>query len=118
MNWEAIFDTFLHPKLSQQIRKYREKNLTKEEQEAISKLPKVGKDHEEVDKWVKLVNDIWLHIEKPPSSPEAQDLARRWMENVDSMFQGDRELSRKALNVYKEKGRLVFINLTLRFSVL
>ncbi|WP_165769170.1 MerR family transcriptional regulator [Virgibacillus profundi] len=103
-DWQGIFNTFTDVKSDKQkIIANWNKYFTEEEQEILNQLPRIGEDHEEVEKWTALINDIRLHIHKEPSSSEAQSLAKRWMGLVDNMFKGDQKLSQKVWHLNWEK---------------
>lgn len=97
-DWEAIFNTFSKPKNTQEeLANLRQNFFTENELEVIKAL------HKQVEQWVALINDIRLNLDADPSSKTAQELAKKWLDLVDEMFEGDWELAQKVWHTNWDK---------------
>lgn len=103
-DWEPIFKTFLQPKNNEKLLKEIRKNyFTKDELNIIEKLPRMGRDDKLALEWEELIKDINCNLHKDPASKKAQELASRWLNLVETMFKGNRELAQKVWKIYRNK---------------
>ncbi|MEN1969238.1 MerR family transcriptional regulator [Lentibacillus sp. N15] len=99
-DWEHYVDYVSTNQVSaQDIAAKQNRYFTQEELDKIKCLPKIGQDFELVNKWIHIVNDIRNMLGTDPASPEAQKLAKRWMDLAYEMFDNDRELAHKVWQV-------------------
>lgn len=99
--YETIFDRDFD---TEEIHKLWSKNFTSSEKQILNKLPRTGTN--EIDNWIKLIKDIRVSLDKEPSSNEAQELAKRWMQLTDEIYKGDHELAQKAWRFSREQGNI------------
>lgn len=103
-DWETIFNTFnTFPAAESLLKVLWEKHFTEEEQRILNGFSSPGENREGEKIWIDLAQEVRENLHKGPTSPEAQSLAKRWMELVDEMYQGNSELAQKVWDLNKER---------------
>ena len=91
VNWSIIYRIiqFYHQDPEEVFQEYHH-HLGMEE---IQKLADINArmTEEDVHEWMKAIHDIKKHIHIDPSSKEALELAKRWLNRAEKMFEGDEE---------------------------
>lgn len=103
-DWETIFNTFnAFPADESLLKVLWEKHFTEEEQRILNGFSSPEENREGEKIWLDLAQEVRENLHKGPTSPEAQSLAKRWMELVDEMYQGNAELAQKVWKLNKER---------------
>lgn len=103
-DWETIFKTFsTFPADKSLVKVLWEKHFTEEEQQILNRFTSHEENREGEKIWINLAQEVRENLHKDPASPEAQRLAKKWMELVDEMYQGNAELAQKIWDMNKER---------------
>lgn len=103
-NWETIFNTFsTFPADKSLLRELWAKHFTEDEQLVLNKFSGPGDHSEEEKLWSDLTQDVRASLHKDPQSPDAQRLAKRWMDLVDRVYEGNAELAHKVWELNKKR---------------
>ncbi|MEW9676923.1 MerR family transcriptional regulator [Lentibacillus sp. L22] len=103
-DWEYFVDYVSSNQVSaQEMAEKWDRHFTKGELDKIARLPEVGQDIEQINKWIHIVKDIRNILGTDPASPKAQELAKRWLDLAYEMFDDDRELAHKVWQVNDEE---------------
>ncbi|EZH65143.1 MerR family transcriptional regulator [Bacillaceae bacterium JMAK1] len=87
MNWSLLFQVM---KLFQQDQRELKQRLDRYlDDQQKQKMLTANLDNEQRTEWLTLIADVKKHVNEPPHSALAQQLATRWMEHVYSMFGSD-----------------------------
>src|SRR5699024_4860129 len=101
VKWPVIFD-MIHTfqKDTDTIHRLLEGYFSRDEYETIKDLNSqtYEKDFHE---WQQIIHEIRANLNEDPGSEIAQRLAKGWMEKVDTMFSGNRELESKMWDAIK-----------------
>ncbi|WP_166462385.1 MerR family transcriptional regulator [Psychrobacillus vulpis] len=104
-NWKDILkETSLHStptKLDVYEDLWRQ-HFSKDEITQLRKLPRIGDDGEQMQKYIALINDVRRSVDLDVKSPKAQELARRWVTLLEEAFNGDFQMAQKVWSTQKE----------------
>lgn len=103
-DWETVFAVFSSfPEDKSLLRELWAKYFSEEEQQILNRFESPG-DHSEAERlWEALTRDVRANLHEDPTSPIAQDLAKRWMELVDVMYQGNGDLAQRVWELNKTR---------------
>lgn len=98
----AVFSSF--PEDKSLIRELWVKYFSEEEQQILNSFESRGYHSEAERLWDVLTQDVRANLNEDPKSPVAQELAKRWMDLVDVMYQRNGDLAQRvwALNKNRE----------------
>lgn len=103
-DWETVFNTFsTFPSDKSLLKVLWEKHFSEEEQRILNGFSSPVENREGEKIWTDLAQEVRDNLHNGPNSPEAQRLAKRWMELVDEMYQGNAELAQKVWDMNKER---------------
>ncbi|EIM08425.1 MerR family transcriptional regulator [Planococcus antarcticus DSM 14505] len=103
-DWDSIFETLSTFSTDKSlIRELWAKYFSEEEQQVLNKFSEPGGNSEEEKSWEKLTSEVRANLNKDPSSPIAQELAKRWVELVDKTYEGNDELALKVWDLNKSR---------------
>ncbi|MEN2466292.1 MerR family transcriptional regulator [Ornithinibacillus sp. JPR2-1] len=102
LKWDVVQQLVdLYKENPANIKRYLDNYFTQEEQQFLHHLPHLGDENQEVREWVKLIKEVKANLDKDPSSEVAQSIAKRWMDQVNTMFHDNEELRDKSWNEIK-----------------
>ncbi|MFA1821030.1 MerR family transcriptional regulator [Virgibacillus oceani] len=97
LNWNLVTKVMnLYQENNNTAQRYLDDHFTQEEQNALENLPRLGEDDEKVQVWMELIKEVKINLDQEPSSEIAQSIAKRWMDQVTSMFADNEELRDKS----------------------
>ncbi|MFD2132400.1 MerR family transcriptional regulator [Pseudogracilibacillus auburnensis] len=102
INWAIIFEIIQMFKQSKEsvqdlFEHYFNPNEYKEIQDMGKRM-----DEQDLQEWQDIYHDVRANIHVHPGSDTAQRLARRWMDKVDEMFAGNKEIEAKMWHAMKD----------------
>ncbi|MBM7633258.1 MerR family transcriptional regulator [Geomicrobium sediminis] len=101
MNWTLLFQVMRLFQQDQRELKQRLDRYLNEEQ--TQHMLTANLDHERRAEWLKLIADVKKHVNEPPHSVMAQQLATRWVEQVHRMFGSDEAFLENAWEAVREE---------------
>jgi DNA-binding transcriptional MerR regulator len=104
-DWEVIFQALTQLKNYDQetVSMKWDKLFTKEEQDILQSMPKIGDNSSLSQGLIQLVKEIKEHVHIDPASDKAQQLAREWNEIGKAMYQGNAKLAQKVWKLQQDK---------------
>ncbi|TFJ92003.1 MerR family transcriptional regulator [Lentibacillus salicampi] len=92
INWSMIFGTIrLFQQAPEDALQQYKGYLSDEEMRKIMDI-NAGMSEDDIAEWTGIIHDIKNNLEIDPGSEKAQQLAERWMNQADNMFEQDEEL--------------------------
>ncbi|MFD1735022.1 MerR family transcriptional regulator [Bacillus salitolerans] len=92
INWSIIFSVIqLYQQNPEDAFQQYKDFLNNEEMRKIMDAD-ARMSEEDIKEWMRIINDIKNNLEIDPSSAKAQQLAERWLTQVENMFGNDEEL--------------------------
>ena len=83
-DWETVFKTFsTFPADKSLVKVLWEEHFSEAEQRILNRFESPEEKREGEKIWIDLAQEVRDNLHKDPASPEAQRLAKRWMELVD-----------------------------------
>lgn len=106
-DWEIIFNTAstLRSYNHKEMAKRWNRHFTEKEQNILNELPKVGEDSPLGMEWMQLLKETKDNVHVDPASEKGQQLARRWIDIVEAMYKGNKELANKVWGISVEKNQ-------------
>lgn len=104
-NWKEVFDRISINSSPTPVELYEEiwsNHFSKDEIKYLEQFPKIGDDTETMKSYTSLINDIKRNLHLDISSPEAQELAGRWISLLEKDFNGNFTLAQKFWDIQKE----------------
>lgn len=105
-DWEAIFNSAssIQQYDHEKITKRWEQLFTKDEQQILHEMPKLGMDDPLGKQWIQLLKETKYHANTTdPASEKGQELAKRWLNIVYVMYKGNWKLAQKVWDINFEK---------------
>jgi len=103
LNWNLVAKLMnLYQENNNTAQRYLDDHFTQEEQNALENLPRLGEDDGKVQIWMELIKEVRINLDQDPSSEIAQKIAKRWMDQVTSMFADNEELRDKSWGEIKK----------------
>lgn len=103
-DWESIFETFsTFPVDKSPLRELWEKYFSEDEQRVLNKFSHSGEDVEAENPWTALTEDVRANLCQDPQSPIAQELAKRWMDLVNDIYEENLDLAQKVWDLNKTR---------------
>ena len=103
-NWQQvnkIIPKSLKVASLEQLEEHWNKDFSSEEIAILKSIPKIGDDHEIMDEYIFIINEIRLNLPLDFQSNLAQQLAKRYIDLLDQLYQGDFELAQKVWAKHK-----------------
>ncbi|WP_391209324.1 MerR family transcriptional regulator [Psychrobacillus sp. L4] len=104
-NWKDVFARIPMNSSPTPIEVYEKiwsKHFSKDEVHYLKQLPKIGDDTDTIEVYTMLINDIRQNIHLDITSPEAQEMASRWIALLEKDFNRNFTLAQKVWNKQKE----------------
>ncbi len=102
INWDTLFQMFEYSKTDPHEReKYLSRQLSSDEREILSKVPKLDQDDQDLQKWAALLREAKEHQHLDPGSEKAQQIAKKLYREVLAWFDGDQEALEKFWEMIK-----------------
>src|SRR5690625_661489 len=103
LNWDIVQQLMdLYQENTDTIKRYLDEHFTQEEQNKLKHLPHMGDDDGRVEEWIELIKKVKANLDQDPSSEIAQSLAKKWMDQVNTMFGENEKLRDKSWNQMKD----------------
>ncbi|MFC6040954.1 MerR family transcriptional regulator [Paenisporosarcina macmurdoensis] len=103
-NWQQvnkIIPKSLKVTSLEQLEELWNKDFSSEEIAILKSIPKIGDDHEIMDEYIFIINEIRLNLPLDYQSDLAQQFAKRYVDLLDQLYQGDFELAQKVWAKHK-----------------
>ncbi|SEN52174.1 MerR family transcriptional regulator [Lihuaxuella thermophila] len=102
IKWETLFQMFEYSKTAPSEReKVLSRQLSGEEMEILSKVPKLDQDELALQKWVSLLKEVKYHQQLDPGCEQAQQIAKKLYRETLAWFDGDAEMVEKFWEMIK-----------------
>lgn len=103
-SWEHVFETFsAFPSDKSPLRKLWEKYFSEDEQRILTKFLTAEENRKAENEWTELIEDVRSNLYQDPKSPASQELAKRWMNNVEKMYEKNLDLAQKVWDLNKKR---------------
>ena len=105
-DWENIFQTFTKFKSTYKEMEHLQRELfTEEEMEIIKQLPRIGDENNA--RFVELMKEARSMVHLLPDSIEAQTLAEKLAKVFEELYQGNRQLYNKLVDIGEQKRKQI-----------
>lgn len=103
-SWESVFEVFsAFPTAKNPLRELWEKYFSEDEQRISTKFSTAEENRQAENEWVVLIEDVRANLYQDPKSPASQELAKRWMDNVEKMYEKNLDLAQKVWDLNKKR---------------
>jgi DNA-binding transcriptional MerR regulator len=104
-NWQQV--TKIVPKSLkvtsiEELEELWKKEFSSKEVNILTTIPKIGDDNELLDDYISIINELREHLPLDYRSELAQQYAKRFVDLLDQLYQGDFELAQKVWDKHKD----------------